>query len=473
MRACPKCLHSFIRINTHFTRFPSHDPNNFAERSDDDDDNDEEAPSSINEQNALSSRRLPGTILGASHRRRSPETNGDSTFPLLDFPVQEEDVNSESTYPADAATHQHGEAPIVSTQSFSFTIEEHQTRIAVSPWDRSMAELYLVADKAGAHRDLVDDLLGVMRREKRLRRFDPMHAAVTKRDAYLNRVKMSPSLRPSEKVTINLDLGFSIDIFRFPLQESLQDLMLGPLYVDSNNLSIPPERIDPWDDSPVLQGPPLSLFNGTWYRETHADLYSQIPAEQRSLHILESLIFYIDRTGVDGRQKNGLEPLTASLGSLTTSAREKRDAWVTLGFVPNLDEINSQVKRTSKKRNVPPGILFKVYHQCIEALLLPLVQLQKEPPLMLHRRGNKAAKLFTHFKAVGVSCDGKAADYLAAKVMDKGPTTPRLSRRCLTNHEASDDPSHRCCLVDGRWIDRIVSGALGCTYREDSSNLAL
>jgi hypothetical protein len=115
MRACPKCLHSFIRINTHFTRFPSHDPNNFAERSDDDDDNDEEAPSSINEQNALSSRRLPGTILGASHRRRSPETNGDSTFPLLDFPVQEEDVNSESTYPADAATHQHGEAPIVST----------------------------------------------------------------------------------------------------------------------------------------------------------------------------------------------------------------------------------------------------------------------------------------------------------------------------------------------------------------------
>ena len=77
-------------------------------------------------------------------------------------------------------------------------------------------------------------------------------------------------------------------------------------------------------------------------------------------------------------------------------------------------------------------MLMRAYHQCLEVLLAPVTAMQQQPPLLYHRRGDYVKELLTFLKVAIVSADGKAADVLSAKVQDKGPKTPRLSRRCLT-----------------------------------------
>jgi hypothetical protein len=65
---------------------------------------------------------------------------------------------------------------------------------------------------------------------------------------------------------------------------------------------------------------------------------------------------------------------------------------------------------------------------------------------------------------VGVVGDNKSQDTLACRVMDYGCTTPRLSRRCLTEFERSADSVHTCFPVNAKIIECLTMGALACTY---------
>jgi hypothetical protein len=455
--ACPKCMREFTRLSTHYQWYPDHAPGYRVLGKED---------SSTGEEGNLPAHSDWNSSLNKDSSQ-FPSNNEDSS----QFPTNNGDEEPQTGGANDGL----GAATQVVGSSFTYSMAEHSLRgTTCSPWDRSMAELYLAADRAGGHRFLVDQLLSIMKKEKIRRGFDPLHVAVTKRDAFLNRVMASPTVRKATVIPVQLDLGFSMDIYGFPVQQSIQDVLLGELYSKAGNIC-PTRSKDPWDDSPILVGPPTTIRHGKWFRRTHSKVYETIPTQERSLHIMDSLHIYTDRCAADGRQKNGLEPVTVSFGSLTIAARESNQAWVTLGFIPNMEEIQRRLRKaraTSKKKaKISKGVTFRVYHQCLEALLQPVVDLQKSKPQMLHRRGQEVSRRTTHFKVAGVSCDGKAADYLAAKVMDKGPTTPRLSRRCLTNSCCSDVPEHKCCLLDGSWVDKIISGALGCTYRMDSANL--
>jgi hypothetical protein len=68
-----------------------------------------------------------------------------------------------------------------------------------------------------------------------------------------------------------------------------------------------------------------SFQNAYWYK-----------IKDPSCQFLIFLIFFIDKTGIDGMQRFGLEPLRFTLSFFKRGVRVHSFAWRTLGYVPDL-----------------------------------------------------------------------------------------------------------------------------------------
>ena len=179
--------------------------------------------------------------------------------------------------------------------------------------------------------------------------------------------------------------------------------------------------------------------------------------------MLSPLCLYIDKTGTDKVMKNSLEPLVAVSTVLNIEARRQCNHWFVVGLIPNLDRSSAATRRSFGQRNLTKSINIREYHHCLSVLLQPLINLQKEMPVMNVRRGQHVG---TFRMIVPIACtlgDNLSQNQLVGRVKNTKQTM-RASRYCYTTFNQSDHIPHKCHAVNGDHIRALSMAALGCQY---------
>ena len=169
---------------------------------------------------------------------------------------------------------------------------------------------------------------------------------------------------------------------------------------------------------------------------------------------------YVDKTGVDKQQKFSLEPLVATSSILSANAKRQASNWFVVGFIPNLET------RSSAARHIADSsVSVRDYHRCLSALLQPLVAMQKHPPKLLARRGTQRNMVRLILPVSAVMGDNLSSNKLSGRIHNNGPSSPRMSRRCLTTYADCDICPHLCQFVDAQHVVHDLSlAALGCQH---------
>ena len=124
-----------------------------------------------------------------------------------------------------------------------------------------------------------------------------------------------------------------VDVVCFRFSHALDSMFLDRTLMKPPNLVInqPSSGKDPY----VLYESPGNLLNevhsGSRFRKAH-----QYKIEDPSCQFLIFLIFFIDKTDIDGMQRFGLEPLPFTLSIFKRGVRVHSFAWRNLGYVPDL-----------------------------------------------------------------------------------------------------------------------------------------
>jgi hypothetical protein len=85
-----------------------------------------------------------------------------------------------------------------------------------------------------------------------------------------------------------------------------------------------------------------------------------------------------DATGNDNKESSSLEPVMIGSGLLHSSFNGDHRSRFIIGYIPCL----TKKKATPGKRKKKFGASVRDYHKCMSILMEPLVQAQKDPPLL-------------------------------------------------------------------------------------------
>jgi hypothetical protein len=342
----------------------------------------------------------------------------------------------------------------------NITMEQQNNRIVSTPQDRSMAGIYRICDEAGSPRYLADRIIRQIKKEIILNDFDPCHPGITLRDAFMDRASRSIGSSPPEAIPITLESGQMVTVYRFPFLQFFQEHLLSVPFSDIRNLSV--DATDPWGGYSHSADNLEDIHDGLWYQSLYQAFREQTPNPEPFCY--SPLMGYIDKTGTDGVMKNALEPWMWISTNLRQSKREDSSSWFPGGFIPNLTMISAAARRGQKGRKYTRSSAVRDYHRCLEVILQPLKDLQKDRPAMYIRRGGQIMYKRIVCPFAGVLGDNKSHDTLTSRMADYGRTTPRLSRRCLTEFARGADSVHVCCPVSTKTIEYLSMAALGCTY---------
>lgn len=342
----------------------------------------------------------------------------------------------------------------------TITMKDQNSQVVTTPQDRSMARIYRLCDSVGSPQFFGDALINQLRKEMLLNSFDPCHAAITRRGAFMNRSLTSTGSSPPEAIRLSLESGQTVTVFRFPFQETLQAHLLSSVFSDLDNLSV--NESDPWGyyskDGAILK----DFLDGTWYPESYQRFLRSKP--DASTFCFHAALGYTDKTHTDGIEKNTLEPFMMTSVSIRQSQREVSKNWFCVGLVPNLNMISAAARRGKKGRKYNKSSSLRDYHRCVQELLQPLKDMQRNNPVMRFRRGDLVKSLRIVIPFAGMVGDNKSQDTIVARIVDYSKSSPRLSHRCLTEFSGSADSDHSCFLVSAKAVECLSMGALGCTY---------
>ena len=407
------------------------------------------APTNPDSQNAQDMLEL--AVDSWTSRYDSPDAEYNSVAAVAALPSNDEPPAAER--PTVTAT------PLLGTLR-TVTMQEQNSFIVVNPPDRSMARIYRLLDSAGSPRYLGDAIIRQIRSETLLNHFDPCDPSITLREAFMHRASKSIGSSPPEAIPVTLETGQKVTVYRFPFLQFYQAHLLSAAFSDIRNLSV--DATDPWggyvSDAATLK----DMHDGRWYQASYTNFCEQTP--NHAQHVFNPLLQYGDKTGLDGIMKSSLEPMMWISSMLRQSMREDSSNWFPAGFIPNLSMISSAARRGKKGRKYTRSAGVRDYHRCLEVLMQPLKDLQRNPPAMYHRRGDQIKYMYTSSPFLGLVGDNLNNDTATGRMGDYGSTTPRLCRRCLTEFARGGDSVHVCVPVCATTIEYLSMAALGCTY---------
>ena len=340
---------------------------------------------------------------------------------------------------------------------YSIPIEEQEKEHGIFKHDKSMARLYKLCDDTGAPQYLLDKVLAALREEESINDFDIHSGAVTQRKPFFQRVHKALKIQQPEEVLVTLADQSVVSVYRFDIQEQLQRHLLSRAFSDIEKMDF--YSLDdlwgtewPKPNSPRPQH--TSLIDSTWYHRTAESRSDLLETGHYCLH---PLVLYIDKTGTDSMQKATLEPLVCTSANLNQQSRQDTKNWFVLGYIPNL-ELSSSALRTGAQQ----GQSTRDYHSCIRILLEPLKRLQQEMPVMIHRRGEFNVREYkTIFPISTIIGDNLSQDRLCAKLNNKGPTSVRMTRACLTSFCDCNIIPHKCTRVPAYLVERLSMASIG------------
>jgi hypothetical protein len=116
--------------------------------------------------------------------------------------------------------------------------------------------------------------------------------------------------------------------------------------------------------------------------------------------------------------KNALAPWVRISTNIRQNKREDSNSWFPGGCIPNLTMISAAARRVQKGRTYTRRAAVRNCHWCLEILLQPFKDMQRDQPTMFFRRGDQIMYRCIACPLSAVFGDNKSHDTLACRMAD-------------------------------------------------------
>ena len=235
-------------------------------------------------------------------------------------------------------------------------------------------------------------------------------------------------------------------MFRFPMKDMLQDLLLSHYFDSIDNVLINCDA-----DGNVLKFEPRVDYelSEVMSRKWAQDSFDQIREYDPAKDLFVPLILYADKTGTDRYQRYPLEPWMFTFALFPRKVREKSDAWRHIGFIPPTEDTseasecdgqdNEEQWRTKSQENL------QLYHDYLANLLIDLKQLCASKPEMLVNLGGRTERRRIHLSVAIIVGDQKSQDYVCGRISSNKGAAGRVHRACMCSGVRAGDATKGSC----------------------------
>ena len=350
------------------------------------------------------------------------------------FPPSHVDDFSDSCVDGDDQTSPHPSDPTVSTTSTVGKISKPE----LSRDQMAMLDIMLLLDNNGANRGVYNELMTLLRKHCK-RGFNPINAN--------NREKFLEDMR--QKVHVPAPIRSTVrgrTVFRFPLQEMIQDLLLSHHFDSIDKVLL---RRD--DDGRLLKFEPRveTELSEVMSRRWAQDTFDQICDYDPSNDLFLPLILYADKTGTDRYQRYPLEPWMFTFALFPRQVREKADAWRHVGFIPPTEDIaassDDQEDQSNEQWMKKSQQSLQLYHDYLAELLTDLKVFSSHKPEMLVNFGGITERRRLHISVAIIVGDQKSQDYVCGRISSNKGAAGRVHRACMCSGPRAGDAKESSC----------------------------
>ena len=220
----------------------------------------------------------------------------------------------------------------------------------------------------------------------------------------------------------------------FDIKSQIYKLLSDPDLMQWHNLIFSGNRDDPFstiiDENPDCDYGDIETAE--WYIETFLSKISD-----RLKEILVPVIMFIDATSKDSFGKISLEGIVLTLGIFKREVRNRPDAWVTLGYIENLDNMYGS-------KSTKTGDKLEDYHFMIQHILREYEQIEKDGFYWkFFTDDGKSHTRLLKFSIIFIIGDTKGNDALCGRY-GSHTNTKGLCRDCDVPTELADKCNYRC-----------------------------
>ena len=220
---------------------------------------------------------------------------------------------------------------------------------------------------------------------------------------------------------------------KFNFKSLIVSLFLDPVIMKKENLLMfESAYIDPNSANHEKFG---DIHTGYWFKNAHNHLCKE-PND-----LLCPLIFFIDGVGLDAMQRQGLEPVTFTLGIFNRHARNSSQFWRILGYIPNLEKVSNFNYVTQKQKLLKK----EHYHEMLSHILSDVKLLQQEGGMTWSFANGKTYNLkFPLMYCIG---DALGLDKLCNRKLHYSPSKTFMTgccRDCNMVYKHCHDPKFMC-----------------------------
>ena len=327
------------------------------------------------------------------------------------------------------------------------------------PHDRLLSELLLLCDQARCPRYLLDNVLDLIETHTKAYNFSFNIHQMKRRDSLLKELYKANPIPPVESIIVTLESSQKVAVQRLPFLYMLQQSLTSHIYNDVGNLCIKNDDLFSFKPLPALY--PNEIIGTNWYINSYEQFCLQKRGENMDFYHLMPFIIYMDGTN---KSLKSIEPVVVCDGFIKESVRENINAWIQLGYIPDLLNHSKATSNVLSSRKSTNNYAIRDYHKCLRILLEPLYWIQKHEPILKIRRGERIIFKKIYPIIAFVPTDNKAGDAACARLLSKGPESLRMTRKCFTTFQEAERSDHICVHVDASIIDFLSQAALGCMY---------
>jgi hypothetical protein len=332
-----------------------------------------------------------------------------------------------------------------------------------SKQELSLLRIMMLCDDANCPRYFFDKLVKLIRAESIDNLFDPSQKHPT-RETLLRRLDKACPTPPPQSVSVPLQSvdetpPESVDVWVFNFLEQMKDLLSNHrIFGDLDNLDVNPN--DRFGRYHRADGMVNEVNSGAWYQAAYNRLITDPENE-----MLFPVIIYVDKTGTDGLQRHGVEPVLVSTTVINVQARQSLESWKCIGYLPDLAAKSTAERDAAAGRKCNLGSSQRDYHACLDEILRSLIETQVNDNF-IHclRLGDQLKWVKIKFAVAFVINDGKSADMLCGRYGSYGAGC--ISRACNCDFDNCGDPHHQCTYRTQAPIEELQTIALG-RYPDD------
>ena len=125
--------------------------------------------------------------------------------------------------------------------------------------------------------------------------------------------------------------GVTVDLVLFPFRQMLLSLLTDPVALQAENLAF--DLYDPFK-VPIVGPRATHVYDDFSSGQVHCDAWKRYCTQPQDL--LCEIMLFMDKTHIDTKGKNTMEPVMMTLGIFNRSFRNRPEAWRPIGYMPNL-----------------------------------------------------------------------------------------------------------------------------------------